>query len=191
MISPEKQAAYLEQELKAWMHEDVYPTLIQAIKKRERHIPEGTAQALEQDVIRDALGQMPGYTLSFIDPGRIVDMRPSSLDWKKRPIFSNSNFMLEWLKKNPRFVKYIPGYKGGKAPGLSTDKKLERVASAIIAAYPRPGYRRRRRGAWYNRTIQKLVTRLIERLSKNQADYFADHFGKDLKEKAFGGKISL
>jgi hypothetical protein len=192
MISIAEQNKFIEREIRLWIREDVDPTLRAAIAKRERHIPEGTADDLRHDLFQAAGATFTGYRLSFADASRMVDIRPRSIKWTKRPITTQENFMLKWARgRGRKYMKKVPGYKDGKAKNLSEDEKMERFASAIIAATPKPSYKRRRRGAWYNRTIYKLIIRLIERLSKNQADFFAKELGDDIKKKAFGGNMNL
>lgn len=192
MISIEEQNKFIEQEIRLWIREDVDPTLRAAIAKRERHIPEGTEEDLRHDLYKASGSAFSGYRLSFGDASRIVDIKPRSLKWTKRPITTSENFIQRWAKNRGRkYMKRVPGYKSGKAPNLTEDQKLERFASAIIAATPNPAYKRRRRGAWYNRTIYKLVNRLLERLAKNQADYFVKNIGEEIKNQAFGKMINL
>lgn len=192
MISIEEQNRFIEREIREWISKDVDPTLKAAIAKREKHIPEGTASELRHDIYKAAGSAFSGYSLSFADAGRITDMKPSATSWSKRPITSDDNFIKRWAKgRGRKYMKRVPGYKSGKAPNLTTDQQLERFASAIITSMPSPSYRRKRRGAWYNRTIYKLINRLIERLSRNQAEYFAGNMGEDIKKKVFGDGIHL
>lgn len=192
MISIEEQNKFIEHEIRLWIGQDVEPTLRTAIAKRERHIPEGTEDDLRHDIYKAAGSAFSGYTLSFEDAGRIVDIKDRALKWDKRPITTADNFIERWAKnRGKKYFKRVPGYKSGKAPNLSTDKQLERFAAAVIAITPKPSYRRKRRGAWYNRTIYKLINRLIERLSRNQADFFADRLGEDIKKNVFGESIKL
>lgn len=192
MISIEEQNRFIEREIGEWIRKDVDPTLKAAIAKREKHIPEGTADELRHDIYQAAGATFSGYQLSFADAGRITDMKPSATTWTNRPITTDDNFIARWAKgRGRKYMKRVPGYKSGKAPNLSTDQQLERFASAVIAAMASPSYRRKRRGAWYNRTIYKLINRLIERLSRNQAEYFAQNLGEDIKKKAFGDGMKM
>jgi len=182
-ISKEEQARFIREEIQAWMREDVEPTLRAAIAKRERHIPEGTEDELRQDIYQAAANMLPGYQLSFRDASRIVDMRPSSVSWVKRPITKDNNFMLQWAQgRGRKFMKRVPGYKDGKAPNLTEEQKLERFSSAIIAAYGRGKNKRRRRGAWYSRTINRLITKLTDRLARNQAEFFSQGTAEEIRK---------
>lgn len=169
----------MEHTLKEWA-KIVDDELTKAIRKRERHIPEGTAEALRQDIEMELAEMMGQYSLSFPDSGRHVDMK--RLQYKSRPISQDKNFILDWAKKRGlrKFRKGVPGYKSGSSPGISEDKQLERIASAIIASYDQDKTSRRRRGAWYNRTIYKLIDILNEMLTKGQADFFAEHMKKEI-----------
>jgi len=192
MISIAEQNKFIKHEISRWIREDVDPTLRAAISKRIKHIPEGTADDLRHDIYQAAGSAFSGYKLSFNDANRMVDIKPRSMNWTKRPITTSDNFINRWAKgRGRKYMKKVPGYKDGKAKHLTEDQKLDRFASAIIAATPSPKYKRRRRGAWYNRTIYKLVNRLIERLSKNQAAYFAEKLGPEIKANAFGGDMHL
>jgi hypothetical protein len=186
MISPKQQQAFVEHTLREWS-KVVDVELTKAIRKRERNIPTGTAEALRQDIEMELSQMLANYNLSFPDSGRHVDMK--RLDYKSRPITEDKNFILEWAKKRglSKFRKGVPGYKPGSKPGISEDKQLERIASAIIASYDSDKTSRRRRGAWYNRTIYKLLDELTTMLVKGQAEFFADGVRKDLS-MTLGGK---
>ena len=83
LFTPEKQAEFIEEEIRAWIREDVDPTFKLAIQKRKAHIP----SELESDISHDlevGLGDaLALYTLSFPDEGRHVDMRNLNFEDRK------------------------------------------------------------------------------------------------------------
>jgi len=121
------------------------------------------------------------YTLSFPDEGRHVDMR--NLNFEKRPVQEGNNFILDWAKRRGRskFKKRVPGYKNTPKK-LSEEKQIERIASAIIAS--KPEKKHKRRGRWYNSTIQQLITRLTARISQNQS-LWINGFSREQIEESF------
>ena len=181
LFTPEKQAEFIEEEIRAWIREDVDPTFKLAIQKRKAHIP----SELESDISHDlevGLGDaLALYTLSFPDEGRHVDMR--NLNFEKRPVQEGNNFILDWARRRGRskFKRRVPGYK--KTPkNLSEEKQIERIAAAIIAS--KPEKKHKRRGRWYNSTIQQLITRLTARISQNQS-LWINGFSREQIEEAF------
>ena len=175
-IKPEDQQKFIEDELRAWIREDVDPALTVAIRRRQANIPEDTLRNIKHDVLTRLGEAMNEYTLGFQDSGRHVDMK--NLQWRRRPINRDNNFILDWARKKgvSKFRGALPGYKKRSSGGnrLSEDQQLERIASAIIASKAKGTYKHRRRirGGWYASLIQRLVTRLTTRLIVNQADYF-------------------
>lgn len=178
----EQQAQFIEEEIRAWIREDVNPTLRAAIAKRKEHIPSGLENDLKHDLevgLGDALAL---YTLSFPDEGRHVDMR--NLEFEKRPIQQGGNFILDWAKRRGRskFKRKIPGYTTKSKTKLTEEQQIERIAAAIIVAKTKK--RHKRRGRWYNSTIQQLITRLTRRLTINQAAFFQG-MSREMIEEAF------
>lgn len=189
-LTKEDQLRFVRDEIEAWIREDVDPSLKAAIMRRQKHIPEETISNIKHDVLTGLGTAMAEYQLAFQDSARHVDMR--SLVFTKRPIQPGNNFILEWAKRKGMraFRKGVPGYDSDSKSRLSTDRKLERIASAIIAAKRDPQYKHKRRGPWYNRLIQRLVGRLTARLSRNQAAYFAG-VTRDEIEKAFRNDVGV
>lgn len=183
MYSEQDQARFIEEEMKAWIREDVTPTLTAAIRKRQKHIPEATAENLKHEVDTLTGNAIAEYMLMFQDSGRHVDMKKLTFD--RAPIQPGNNFILAWARKKGRkaFRKGVPGYTKNSKSKLTEDQQLERIASAIIMA-KKQGKKHRRRGQWYNKTMYALVDRLYTRLVRNQADYFAGIAREDI-EKAF------
>lgn len=181
LFTPEKQRQFIEDEMTAWLREDVIPTLRKAIDRRKEHIPIGVEDMNHE--IETGLGDaLAMYTLGFPDEGRHVDMK--RLRWRRAPIQQGNNFILDWAKKKGRaaFRQKVPGY--AKRPKkLDEEKQLERIASAIIAAKS-ANKRYVRRGRWYNSTIQQLINRLTARLTVNQAQWIAGVSRAEI-EKAF------
>lgn len=189
-LTKEDQLRFVREEIQAWVREDVDPALRAAINRRKKHIPEETLSNIRHEILTGLGGAMAEYQLAFQDSARHVDMR--SLVFTKRPIQPGNNFMLEWAKRKGMraFRKGVPGYGPGSKSRLTTDQKLERIASAMIAAKKDPNYKHKRRGAWYNRLIQRLIGRLTARLSRNQAAYFAG-VTRDEIEKAFRNDVGV
>lgn len=185
LFTPEKQRQFVQDEMDAWLREDVIPTLRTAINRRKEHIPIDENDMNHQIVtgLGEALGM---YTLGFPDEGRHVDMK--RLRWKKAPIQQGNNFILEWVKKRGRsaFKQKVPGYKN-RPKKLSEGKQMERIASAIIAAKA-SNTRYVRRGRWYNSTINQLISRLTVRLTVNQAEWIQGVSRAEI-EKAFTMRV--
>lgn len=182
-FTPEKQREFIQDEIRAWVREDVDPQLRAAIAKRQKHIPTETIDKLRHQFYTDLGEGLGGYSLSFNDSGRIVDMK--TVQWGKNPIQQDNNFILEWARKKGRafFKKGVPGYTGNSRMGIDEDKQIQRIASAIIAAKGKNrGYKRR--GQWYNKLMGRLVSRLTARLARNQADWIAGATREQI-EKSF------
>jgi hypothetical protein len=188
--SKEEQLRFIQDEIQAWIRQDVDPALRAAIVRRQKNIPEETLSNLRHDVLTDLGSAMAEYQLAFQDSARLVDMK--RLVFTKRPIQQGNNFMLEWAKKKglKAFKKGVPGYKSGSKSKLTDDQKLERIASAMIRAKSNPNYTHKSRGRWYNRLIYKLISRLTSRLRFNQADYFAGVMREEI-EKAFEQRVGV
>lgn len=189
LFTPEKQAEFIRDEMRAWIREDVNPALRAAIRKRERNIPSGMEDSLRHEIetgLGDALGL---YTLSFPDAGRHVDMK--NLNFEKRPIVEGANFILDWARKRGRnkFKKKIPGYGARAKTKLTEEQQLERIAGAIIASKTKKKHKRR--GRWYNSVIQQLIGRLTGRLTRNQALWIQGYSREQIEEAFVLNKGSI
>lgn len=167
-FTAKKAEEFIEEEIRAWVREDVHPSLRQAIKRRQKHIPEETFENLEHEILKATGEVLGGYELSFQDSGRLVDMR--QLNWDKRPIQIGDNFIYEWAKKKGKnkFRKGIPGYTKKSRSNLTEEQQIQRIASAIIASKTK-NRKYKRRGQWYDKTIYSLIGRLTARLTRNQS----------------------
>jgi len=111
------------------------------------------------------------------------------LDFRKRPITPEGNFILEWVKKQGvEKFRFVPGYSQKSRGQLSKEQQASRIAAAIIV-HKSTGIRRRRRrrrSAWFNRTFYAQVGALVRRILDEQADYVRRETVKDLKEQLTG-----
>lgn len=193
MIDLADQKKFVSHAVRIWMAQDVKPAIEQALAKKKRRVPAGLEDEIKQEFIEDLAGSSMGlYHLSFSDAGRMVDMRPKSMEWQKAPITKKDNFMSAWARKYKKRLKTVPGYESGKAPNLSKDEQIERFANAIIFGYAKGQAKRKRRGAWYNKTKNRLINKLISRLIDGQQEFFTTNVRDHIQSEGLnGGKIVL
>lgn len=180
-FTEQQRIQFLNEEIREWYRREVLPEMRRAIEKRRRHIPDELPEDLEAQFGQGLSDAMTTFALSFADAGRIVDMK--SVNFRKRPITREENFILAWARKRGRgkFRRGVPGYSRESKMGIDTDKQLQRIASAIIAAKPRaPKYRRR--GQWYSKTMWSLLGRLVNRIARNQAGWLKGLTREELED---------
>lgn len=190
-LSKAKQEAFVLDEMKAWVREDVEPTLKIAIAKRQKHIPSETANNLKHEIrsgLSDALAQ---YELSFQDSGRHVDMR--NLEFDKAPILPGNHFIFDWAKRKgaSKFRNGVPGYDNRSGRRLSEQDRLLRIANAIVMAKKMNKKKHKRRGAWYNKTIYQLISKLTSRLAINQALWIQGAMREEIEAAFKTGTVDL
>lgn len=190
-ISPEEQVRFQNEVLDDWGHR-VEQVLKEQLKERLGYVPDDVLLALRFRVLAAVTANPSAqYLLNFQDAGRIVEMR--EVDRRKRPITSDRNFILEWVKKyQDRFANApVPGYTEQSRIGISREKQLSRIASAIIASKSgkteRVSRKLSRRKKWYNKNFYKQVDQLIQDLTQRQVELLQDGTRKNIEE-AFNQK---
>ena len=184
-LTEEQQNAVINGVIKDWVV-TVDQRLQDEIRKGGQYIPQDTADNMFFEVLKATAGGTAKVLLSFQDSGRHVDMR--TLEYEKAPITKDINFILNWVKKKGiSSFKYVPGYQDGKGANLPEDKRLMRIASAIIQSKRGTTKKNKRRSKWFNKAFYQEVGRLVSKLSKEQVEYLAAA-NKTSLEKAFKQK---
>jgi hypothetical protein len=185
-ISQEEQVRFQNEVLDDW-GERVEQVLKDQLKQRLGYVPDDVLLALRFRILAAVTANPSAqYLLNFQDEGRIVEMK--EVDRRKRPITSDNNFILEWVKKyQDRFGNAaVPGYTAQSRIGISREKQLARIASAIIASKggrsERISRKLSRRKKWYNKTFYKQVDELIRDLTQRQVELLAEGTKKNISE---------
>lgn len=181
-FTKEKQQEFIEEKLDRFA-DILYDELRNSAQKNAVHVPEETLRNLSYKIVTDRPGMAAEFILSFQDSGRIVDMR--RLDYRGRAISQDENFIKNWAQKKGITIfrkRQIPGYKSGK--DLPEEKKLERIANAIIVAKGSQARRKPIRRTWrYNQIVYSQIDELRELMRKDQAAWLKENISKDLEDQ--------
>lgn len=184
-ITPEQQAAFQNEILQEWAFE-VERVLKDQLRDKVGFVPSDTLKALRFKVLEAAANDPSAqYFLTFNDSGRISEMK--EIQFSKRPFAAGNNFILEWVKKYQQKFSggEVPGYTATSRIGISREKQLSRIASAIIASKAGQIKRRDRKGGrrrWYNKTFYAQIDVLIRNLVQEQAIRLQEGTKKKLEE---------
>ncbi|HMG90754.1 MAG TPA: hypothetical protein VK589_11865 [Chryseolinea sp.] len=100
---------------------------VKEVFNRPEYINSGElADSVQVTIIKSTDNDAPVIALTYADQGFFIGYK--NPQWTKLPVVAE---LEKWAAKRGLDFGNIPGYTYGTAPGLSTEKKIERIAWAI------------------------------------------------------------
>jgi hypothetical protein len=152
--------------------------LKKSVAQKKLVISEDLMRSFSFDLARQASGTNAKSIISFMDYGRLKDMR--GLTHTKSPsVDAVEEYLIRWVKsKGVASFRFVPGYREGKMPTESV--AIRRIAWGIAHGLPKNG--RTVGKAWYARRMGFLIKNLAERMVTNYAEVIAKSTAQQITE---------